>query len=141
MDQDLSVEEIAGLYTAVDCLVYPYRGEGFALPVLEAMASGIPVIVTAGGATDDFVREAFGWFIPAKKIEVGSKIGNTELTKAGWMLQPDSFALAMQMKWVSQHPEISKIKGQAAAKYVAKFWTWKKSAEIAALRLEALSSQ
>ena len=28
-----------GLYTACDVLVHPYRGEGFALPVLEAFAA------------------------------------------------------------------------------------------------------
>ena len=42
------------LYRACDVLVHPYRGEGFAMPVLEAMACGLPVIVTAGGPTDEF---------------------------------------------------------------------------------------
>ena len=41
------------LYRACDVLVHPYRGEGFAMPVLEAMACGLPVIVTNGGPTDD----------------------------------------------------------------------------------------
>lgn len=57
LDQEISADEIASIYTACDCLVHPYRGEGFALPVLEAMACGIPVVVTAGGATDDFVND------------------------------------------------------------------------------------
>ena len=42
---------LADLYRSRDVLVHPYRGEGFAMPVLEAMASGLPVIVTAGGPT------------------------------------------------------------------------------------------
>ena len=54
LTNELSSEQMPGLYTACDCFVLPYRGEGFALPVLEAMACGLPVIVTAGGATDDF---------------------------------------------------------------------------------------
>ena len=53
----LKHEEIAGLYRACDCLVHPYRGEGFGLPVAEAMACGLPVIVTKGGACDDFCFE------------------------------------------------------------------------------------
>jgi glycosyltransferase involved in cell wall biosynthesis len=31
-------QDLPRLYAACDALVHPYRGEGFALPVLEAMA-------------------------------------------------------------------------------------------------------
>jgi len=49
IEDDLSAHQLAGLYTAAHCLVQPYRGEGFCLPALEAMAAGIPVLVPAGG--------------------------------------------------------------------------------------------
>ena len=45
------------LYGVADCYVSPYRAEGFNLPVLEAIACALPVIVTAGGATDDFCSD------------------------------------------------------------------------------------
>jgi len=45
---------LAGLYFASDAYVAPYRAEGFNIPVLDALAAGVPVIVTRGGATDDF---------------------------------------------------------------------------------------
>ncbi|RMF59067.1 MAG: glycosyltransferase, partial [Calditrichaeota bacterium] len=54
IDAVLAEEEMAGLYTACDVLVHPYRGEGFGLPILEAMACGRAVIVTHGGAALDF---------------------------------------------------------------------------------------
>ena len=60
LEDDLSAHQLAGVYTAADCLVQPYRGEGFCLPVLEAMACGLPVIVPEGGPTDDFVDESGG---------------------------------------------------------------------------------
>lgn len=54
LPDNLSQAGIAALYHASDAYVSPYRAEGFNLPVLEALASGLPAIVTAGGATDDF---------------------------------------------------------------------------------------
>ena len=49
-----------------DCYVSPYRAEGFNLPVLEAIACGTPVIVTEGGATDDFCPDGVAYRIPGE---------------------------------------------------------------------------
>ena len=46
LKDEISSEQMPGLYTACDCFVLPYRGEGFGMPVLEAMSCGLPVIVT-----------------------------------------------------------------------------------------------
>ena len=67
LDADLADAEMAALYRACDVPVHPYRGEGFAMPVLEAMASGLPVIHTAGGPTDEFCPPQAGWRIRAQR--------------------------------------------------------------------------
>ena len=69
VDDEMSDEDISDLYNVADCYVSPYKGEGFNLPVLEAMASGLPVIVTAGGSTDDFVFPPSAVKIPSKIVE------------------------------------------------------------------------
>jgi glycosyltransferase involved in cell wall biosynthesis len=66
----LSFREMAVLYQAADAYVSPYRAEGFNIPVLEAAACGLPVICTAGGATDDFVDDSFARRIEAKKRQL-----------------------------------------------------------------------
>jgi glycosyltransferase involved in cell wall biosynthesis len=51
-------ETLAGLYASATLFVLPSQDEGFGLPVLEAMASGTPVIVSDGGALPEVVGEA-----------------------------------------------------------------------------------
>jgi glycosyltransferase involved in cell wall biosynthesis len=51
-------EELAALYRGAECLVFPSRYEGFGLPVLEAMASGTPVVATTAGALPEVAGDA-----------------------------------------------------------------------------------
>ena len=57
-------EEIARLYARATCAVVPSLYEGFGLPAVEAMACGVPVITTDGGALPEVVDEA-GVVVPA----------------------------------------------------------------------------
>ena len=68
-----SIADLATLFRAADVYVSPYRGEGFNLPVLEAVASGLPVICTAGGATDDFTRTDFALRVEAT-LDEGARV-------------------------------------------------------------------
>jgi glycosyltransferase involved in cell wall biosynthesis len=51
-------EELAALYRGAACLVFPSRDEGFGLPLLEAMASGTPVVTTRAGALPEIAGDA-----------------------------------------------------------------------------------
>jgi glycosyltransferase involved in cell wall biosynthesis len=61
INQDLSPAALRELYLSADALVFPSRGEGFGLPVAEAMALGKPVIVTAYGGQTDFCNSDTAW--------------------------------------------------------------------------------
>ena len=50
--------ELAGLYRRAAALVLPSRFEGFGVPVLEAMASGTPVVVSDDPALREVVGDA-----------------------------------------------------------------------------------
>jgi glycosyltransferase involved in cell wall biosynthesis len=54
----LPKETLAALYRRAACLVLPTRFEGFGLPVLEAMASGTPVVASPDPALHEVAGDA-----------------------------------------------------------------------------------
>jgi glycosyltransferase involved in cell wall biosynthesis len=114
-----SAQEMADLLRAADCYVSPYRAEGFNMPVLEAAACGVPVICTAGGATDDFVEPSFAWGIRARPDQV-----LTDRGVLGEILQPDVEHLAELMSRAADDPVEARRMGEAGAAHAAQGFTW-----------------
>jgi glycosyltransferase involved in cell wall biosynthesis len=58
---NLTQDEVAGLYnhSRVKCLLAPTKGEGYGLPLVEAAASGIPVVATNWSGHLDFLKDKF----------------------------------------------------------------------------------
>ena len=66
---EVSDEELAALYRGAVALVFPSLYEGFGIPVLEAMASGAPVVTSRGGATEEV---AGGAAVLVDPLDVGA---------------------------------------------------------------------
>jgi glycosyltransferase involved in cell wall biosynthesis len=73
LSDNLTLVQLSGLYSTVDCYVSAYRAEGFNLTPLEAAACGTPVIITSGGSTDDYFNDSFAVPLEGKKISLGLK--------------------------------------------------------------------
>lgn len=133
----LSEREMPGLYAACDCLVHPYRGEGFGLPVLEAMACGLPVIVTAGGATDDFCTARDAFLIPSRPRRFTSEdiqyVGGT-----GWVLEPDLETLKQTLRHVYEHPGEAREKAAEALERVRAEYPWERVAAQVIEKMKAV---
>ncbi|MCS7000905.1 MAG: glycosyltransferase [Candidatus Kapabacteria bacterium] len=137
-DVDLSEEQMAQLYRACDVFVAPYRGEGFCMPALEAMACGLPVVVTEGGGTDDFVDEVVGWLLPAERRSLGSQVDGRSFPGEVFLLEPDSDVLVETLQYCYHHPNECRDKGIAASLRARTEWTWNRSTLKLLSRLDAL---
>ena len=60
----ISDEDLEGLYLAAACMVFPSLAEGFGLPVLEAMARGLPVATSNVSALPEVAGDAALFFDP-----------------------------------------------------------------------------
>ncbi|MBI3090168.1 MAG: glycosyltransferase [Candidatus Tectomicrobia bacterium] len=131
----LSEAEVARLYASCDCLVHPYRGEGFGLPVAEAMASGLPVLVSRGGACDDFCTDAGSYFIPTSRRTLDLR---EPTVRPAWLLEPDVEALTEILRRVYRNDEERRRKGAAARAHVLSQLSWERSARFVLERLRSL---
>ncbi len=60
----VSDQELAGIVAAARLLVFPSLYEGFGMPVVEAMAAGVPVAASANPSLDEACGEAAARFDP-----------------------------------------------------------------------------
>ena len=63
IEDDLTDGQLKALMEKSHALVAPSRGEGFGLPVAEAMLSGVPVIATGYGGHMDFCDDDNAWLV------------------------------------------------------------------------------
>lgn len=70
----IDASELEGLYAASACFVFPSLYEGFGLPVLEAMARGLPVACSGRGALAEVAGDAALRFDPESEVEIAAAI-------------------------------------------------------------------
>ena len=72
----VSTADLEGLYRLAECFVYPSLYEGFGLPVLEAMARGVPVACSDRGSLGEVAGGAALMFDPESPRAIGDAVRN-----------------------------------------------------------------
>jgi glycosyltransferase involved in cell wall biosynthesis len=70
----VSQEELVRLYQEAAALLFPTRYEGFGLPVVEAMASGTPVIATPDAAVREVGGDAVAYAEAGEFVEMVKRV-------------------------------------------------------------------
>lgn len=120
-----SYRNLASIYHAADCYVSPYFCEGFNLPVLEAAACGLPVIITKGGATDDFTDPSFATYIESRAKEWREPRSPHVLCA----MLPDTNHLVELMRAAISDEMFRRSAKETSVRYVTQRFTWQQSVE------------
>jgi len=121
INKDLDDSHIKWLYQNTDTLVAPSRGEGFGLPMAEAMLMNLPVITTGFGGQVDFCKEDNSWLCDYSFAQADTHL---DLFDSYWV-EPSLEHLKILLKeQVSLTKEQKSLKTKKAYELVSKEFTW-----------------
>jgi glycosyltransferase involved in cell wall biosynthesis len=110
-----SREGLLACYQQANVFLFPSRHEGMPNAVLEAMASGLPVIASCIAGNEDLVIDGeTGYLVPSEDVE----------------------ALQMALKKILMGPALREQMGTASRQHVEAHYSWESTAQQYALLLE-----
>lgn len=127
--------QLGSLYRSADCFVSVSRGEGWNMPLMEAMACGLPSIATDWGAHTEFVHEGIAYPLRVRGT-VPARAKCPYYEGFSWA-DPDPEHLRHQLRHVYENQDEARRRGEAAAREMAERWTWREVARRIVGRLEA----
>ena len=76
-----SVRDMPPIYAAADAFILPTTYEAFPLVILEAAASGLPLLVTRVNGAEELLEDGVqGWFVERDDVDIARRLG--ELAEA-----------------------------------------------------------
>lgn len=117
-------ELLRDFFQKIDCFVFPTRGEGVGMPPMEAMATGIPAIVTDWSGPVDYMTDEIGWKLKYSMTPAKDFTDSVYKEDCGFWAEPDEQHLIELLRYAYEHQEETKQKGQNAAKEMVEKWKW-----------------
>jgi GT2 family glycosyltransferase len=135
-NKELPYHELGSLYRSADCYVSAARGEGWNMPLTEAMACGLPAIATDWGAHKEYLHDGIAYPLRIRgTIPADARVPH--FRGIPWS-DPDPNHLAHLFRHVFEHRDEARAKGLAAAAEMHAKWTWRHAARKIRERVEQL---
>ena len=112
-----SEKQMLSLHKRGDCFVLPHKGEGFGIPIAEAMLFGKPVIATNYSANVEFMNTENSYLINSRRTPVAGMIFGKYTGKMIWG-DPDILHLRTLMRCVYNHRNEAIEKGIKAKEFI-----------------------
>jgi glycosyltransferase involved in cell wall biosynthesis len=109
-----------------DAFLWPSRGEGFGLPTVQAMSTGLPIIVADNSGMSQYCDGRYNYPIPCQEVKVPSQANGgypDEWGDCGNWWEPDFASLVAAIREVYNNRTWAAEKGNKAAEWVRDNWT------------------
>ena len=129
--------QLGSIYRSVDCFVLASRGEGWGLPILEAMACGLPVIATNWSAQSDFISNDTAYLLDVERLRPAE--AKCPYYEGFNWAEPSYEHLRSLMRHVFENRDDAKTLGARASAVILTKWTWEQSVKKIIARLDELN--
>src|SRR3990167_2764320 len=129
------------LHKSGDIFVSPHRGEGWGIPLAEAMVMGNPVITTGLGGITEWLNKDTAHLIKFKMINVFNMNYVPWYNEEQKWADVDIMDLRGKMRHFYEHPEIAKEMGQKAQEMVRNSFNYETVGNQLAGRLNEIGTE
>lgn len=133
INRHYSFAEMSRIYQLFDCFVFPSHAEGSGLPPREAMATGLPCILTNWSGLEEVALPSISYPLTPVAIDVPDVRGPDQ---PGFMARIDIAELMHYMRYCYENYYKAKDLGRLASAYVHKNWNWDECAKDLYSKLE-----
>lgn len=124
------------LYRSAHVLLAPHRGEGWGLPIGEALASELPVIATAWGGIHEYLRPEHAFWLNYHLAPIPEDVPDLFLgghlkqarTEGHLLAEPDYQQLKYAMWEVYRNYFVYKAQAMQAREFIQRALTWEQAA-------------
>ena len=128
----LSPQDFPRLYTSCDAFVLPTKAEGWGLPIIEAAASGLPIITTFYSGHTEFLDKRYIYEIDLEKFDdIFDAVYLPRKGEHGVWGHPSISSIQKQLRYVHEHQAEAREKGLAFSDIVRTRWSWDAAAVVA----------
>ena len=130
IDEDYTRPQMRDLYHAADCFLAPSRGEGSGLTPRDAMATGLPTVVTDWGGLKELADSECALTLRVEALEEAPQEnssygrGVTGGGDIGNFARPDVTHLRSLMRYAYENREAALAVGAAGAELMRREYTW-----------------
>lgn len=110
----------------MDVFLFPSRGEGFGLPAIEAMSTGLPTIMTNWSGLKDFGNHDDTMLLDFEMRPATNFTESIYREGCGDWAEPNYQQMMSFMRWTYENRKEARAMGKKVSERIQKEWSWEK---------------